>query len=328
MKYKTTIIIIFFLLLTSSLWANPVANPSWYDITFTELPTTGPSLFNNSIDIWSANLTNMNFAKISTGLKIVPPAGYENLKIRFLTSGSVFRFIKTNDPTKWVDVAIRLKHENLALQNVLPSTDYPIVAGAFGSPLTVTNLYMDVVALPPNSGQSYRGDYYFPLEIQIIDNDGFVLDIKTLQMTMFFRTPSVPVAPVTTFTLERYPAADAITTPYPYLGTTPMTPVGKVSFQSNEEYNKYRVRISPVGQPLFQFSNTNPNRVGTIPYLVSVPGRTTSYSNTFEVRLDYKGVIGSWYDEFDIGVSNVNYSNSKNTTGLYVSTLLIELISL
>ncbi|MCK9288482.1 MAG: hypothetical protein PHU24_11375 [Sphaerochaetaceae bacterium] len=118
-----SIIAVLLLLFIIPLSANPVADPSWYDITFIELPTTGPSLFNNSIDIWNFSLTNINFARILTGLKLVPPAGYENLKIRFNTSGDTFRFIKKNDPTKWMDVAIRMKHENLPVQNVIPTVD-------------------------------------------------------------------------------------------------------------------------------------------------------------------------------------------------------------
>ncbi|MCK9288481.1 MAG: hypothetical protein PHU24_11370 [Sphaerochaetaceae bacterium] len=186
---------------------------------------------------------------------------------------------------------------------------------------------MDVVSLPSNSGQSYRGDYYFPLEIQIIDNDGFALNIKTLQMTIFFRTQDVPVDPVTTLTVERYPIAEAITVSYPYLGSAPMVTVGRADFQSNEDYNEYRVRISPVGQPLFQFSNTNPSINGTIPYLLSIPGRTASSDSAFDFSLEYKGEIGSWYDSFDIGVSNVNYTNVRSAAGAYTSTINIELIT-
>ncbi len=292
-----------------------------------ELPTTGPSLFNGTIDVWSASLTNINFARILTGMKMVPPAGYQNLKVRFNSPSGVFRFVKKNDPTKWMDAVVRMKHENLPAQNVMSMVDYPIVAGSVGAPRTVTDLFMDVTVLPPNSGQSYRGDYYFPLLIQILDPDGYVLTEKTLQMTLYFRTRDVPATPVTTLTLARYPAADAITAPYPYLGTTPLTTVGRVDFQSNEDYNRYRVKVSPVGQTLFQFTNTNTNLGGTIPYVVAIPGRTVSHDRSFEFNLDYKGSIGNWYDSFEIGVSNVNYSNVRNPAGSYISTILIELIA-
>ena len=319
-------IIIFILPLP--LQADQMSDSAWYDISFVELTPAGANLYDGSTNTWGVTLSNINFARILTGMNLVPPAGYGNLKIRFQTPGGIFRFVKMDDPTRFMDATIRLQHQSLAVQSVIPTTEYPIVAGAAGSSLTSTNLFMDITTLPPNSGQQWRGTYYFPLQIQILDIDGYVLAERTLQMMIFFRSQTTPVAPITTLSVEQYPAADHIPVSYPFQSGLPVIKVGGINFQSNEPYNKYRLKISPVGQTKFQFNHVNPLVGGVIRYRVTVPGRTgVGYEEAFFFNLDYKGEIGNWYDFIEIGVRDVNYNNSNGPAGDYTSSIRIDLIT-
>ena len=326
--YFIKILLIVLYMSPTPIGAVSIANSSWYDISFLELTPSGANFYDGSIDSWNTTLANINFARILTGMTLIPPGGYETVHIRFDAPGEVFRFVKMDDPTKFMDATIRLQHQSLPIQSVSPLVDYPIVAGALGTTPTETDLYMDVTSLPPNSGQSWRGTYYFPLQIQIYDIDGNVLAEKTLQMTVFFRNKDIPVPPVTNLLVEQYVAADHIPVPYPYQAGLPVIAVGGIQFQSNEEYNKYRLRISPVDQTKFQFNHTNPNVGGTIMYRVTIPGRTVvSYEESFTFNLDYKGSIGNWYDFLEVGVRDVNYNNSNGPAGSYSSSIRIELIS-
>ena len=310
------------------LGAEPTADPAWYDISFIELTPPGANLYDGSINTRGVTLSNINFARILSGLQLVPPAGYENLKVRFYTPGGIFRFVKMDDPTKFMDATIRLQHQNLPAQPVSSTVDYPIVASNTGSPPAETNLFMDITTLPSNSGQQWRGTYYFPLQIQILDIDGYVVAERTLQMMIFFRSQTTAVTPLTTFSVEQYLAADHIPVSYPFQSGLPVIEVGGVTFQSNEMYNKYRLMISPVGQTKFQFNHVNPLVGGVIRYRVTIPGRTIlSYEEAFYFNLDYQGTIGYWYDFLKIGVRDVNYNNSNGPTGDYTSSIRIDLIT-
>lgn len=324
----TILFVIYSLLLLPHLWAAPIANPAWYDIEYTELTPPGTNLYDNSLNVWKMNLDNINFAMILTGLEMSPPSGYEHVYIRFDAPGNIFRFVKMDDPNKHMDATIRLQHEGLPLESVFPGEEYPIIAGAVGNEPTETNLFMDIITLPPNSGVWWRGTYYLPLEIQVCDIDGYVLAEKTLQMMVYFRDKDDPVIPHTNISVERYPVASQVPVPYPYQPGIPVIEVGAIHFQSNEEYNKYRLRISPLDHTKFQFNHTNPNAGGTIMYGVTIPGRTVvSYEESFNFNFDYKGNIGNWYDSLVVGVRDVNYNNSNGPTGAYTSSIRIELVA-
>ena len=173
-----------------------------------------------------------------------------------------------------------------------------------------------------------RGTYYFPLEIQIFDKDGYRLRDKTFHLSIIFRRPSTTTTPITVLTVIPKPTADYVPVHYPFQpGTAAMT-VGEAHFQSNEEYGKYQLKISPIGQTSFQFNHINPNIGGAIKYKVTIPSRTiVAYEQEFTFNLDYKGTYGAWYDTLDIGVRDVNYNNFKGSPGDYVSSIQIELIS-
>jgi len=325
-RKKTVYLIVLTVLLYPLLLVASPADLSWYDISILELPPAGNSLHNNTIDISNATLTNINFSRILTGLNLVPPAGYENLRLRFSTLGASFRFVKKTGPANALPVTMRLVHGGSSI-NVFPMVEYPIVAGSFGSPATTTDLFMNITN-PYNPAKANRGDYYFPLVVQIIAADDSVLVERTLQLTVHFRNTDTPVTPITSLILERYASADHIPVPYPYQPGLPTTTVAGINFQSNEEYNKYRLRVSPVGQTRFQFNHTNPNIGSTIPFRVTIPGRTVSaYEQAFNFNLDYKGSIGAWYDFLEIGIRNVNYDNISARAGDYTSTIRVDLIS-
>lgn len=304
--------------------ATRVADSSWYDISCTTLAPSGANLYDNSVDISYTTPVNVNFARILTGLNHPVPPGYEQLGLRFSTPGGMFKFEKVSDPTKWADVQVRLEHEGNPTQQVSPSDTYPIIAGM--SP-TVTDLFIDLNSQLPN-GVPWRGDYYFPLSIEILDRDGNVLWSETLRMTVHLRDKDTTGPRITSIVIDQYPAAREIPFCYPYQPGLPVIKVGSVNFQSNEEYQKYRLRVSPVGQTEFQFNHTNGYPGGAIKYRVTIPGRTTlSYEQAFDVDLDYQGQVGAWYDFLEVGVRDINYHNTRGIAGTYASTIRIDLVS-
>ena len=323
---KTILCIITLCVSIPLLFATPVADSSWYEFDFLQLFST-VNLYDNSVDVSYTTPMNVNFARILSGLSQPVPAGYGNLSLRFSTPGGIFRFVKVSDPTKAVDIALRLKHESNPTQNVSPMTPYPIVAGNVGAPLSKTDLFIDLLSQLPN-GTPWRGDYYFPLHIEIIDRDGYVLEDKTLHMVVHLRERDNAVTPMTTLVIDQYPAAQEIPFRYPYQSGLPAIKVGGINFQSNEAYDKYKLRISPVGPTEFQFNHSNPNVGGAIKYKVTIPGRTAlSYTQAFDFNLDYTGQIGNWYDFLEVAVRDVNYNNIRGFAGTYTSTIRIDLVS-
>lgn len=308
--------------------ATPVADSSWYEIDFHMLPASGESLHDNSIQVWHYAPTNLHFAQIVTTLKPGSPSGSENLRLRFTTPGGIFRFTKITNPTKWMDAAVRFHHEPLQDLTVVSMEAYPIVIGEEGSQFTTINLYVDITSLPHDSGRDERGNYYFPLQVQIIDMDGNVIAEQTFQLMVYFISKDTAIDPITLVTIDQYAAAQEIPFVYPFQSGLPAIKVGGVNFQSNEEYDKCRLRISPVGQTLFQFNHANLNLGGAIMYRVTIPGRTVlAYDQAFECDFEYKGTVGDWYDFLEIAVRDVNYNNYQGIAGGYASTIRIDLVS-
>jgi hypothetical protein len=191
---------------------------------------------------------------------------------------------------------------------------------------------MNLVSLPPNSGQSWRGTYQTTIWVRVLDADGVVLSERTLALYVYFRSSGVS-APLTLLTLERYPAADNIVVPWPYNPNTTQTiNVGAVSFVSNESRNKYSIRFYPGGvnpSSFFEFIHTT-QPSSRIQFRITLPGRnTTEYSSIFTLPLLYAQTDsnGNWSERIEIAIRNVNYNNAMVRSGSYKSIIMVELIS-
>ncbi|MDD3942793.1 MAG: hypothetical protein PHR90_10010 [Sphaerochaetaceae bacterium] len=322
------IMVVFLLAANFHAGATLTADPSWYDIRFVNLPVTGTNLYDNSADLYGMNRENILFSRILTALKIVPPTGYGDLKLRFNAPGGIFRFYKLNTPSSYADATLRMRHESLPVQTVMPLMEYPITAGLPGAEPTATELFMDISFNPDNEGQQWRGNYYLPLEVEVLDSDGYVVRQKILHLLWHYRNKESSAPPITTVVVDQYPAAQSIPFIYPFQSGQPVIKVGSVSFRSNESADRYRLRVSPVGQPTFQFNHSNPNLSGAIKYRVTIPGRAvSSYVQAFECDFDYKGSSGNWHDFLEIGIRDINYDNYRGVAGDYASTIRLDVVS-
>ena len=306
------------------------SDPAWYSISVQE-QTVGGNLYNNSVDIWSSNLQNIQFAQILTGLNAIPTAGYENLRIEVVMPNNQMRFVKLDDPTKWVTYQLSIQHgATAATSPIVFPYNLTIIPGAIGT--TATTLFsMNIDTLPPNSGQQWRGTYHTPFQIKVLDADGVVLLERTLLLYVFFRTIGGG-APLSLLTLERYPAADNIVVPWPYNPATSQTiNVGAVNFISNELQHKYSIRLYPGGanaSSLFELIHTT-QPSSRIKYEVTLPSRnTTEYLQEFTIPLLYSttDANGNWQERIEIAIRDVNYHNAMVRTGSYKSIIMIELI--
>ncbi len=330
MKCKLIIIVIFiFLGILAPL--SSASNPAWYSISVQEL-TVGGNLYNNSVDIFSSNLQNIQFAQVLTGLNAAPNTGYENLLVEVLVPNGQLRFVKLDDPSKWLTYSLSIQHgQQLPVNPVIFPYILPIAPGAIGT--TTTTLFsMNLNTLPPNSGQSWRGTYHTPMLVRVLDADGVVLSERTLALYAYFRSSGVS-APLTLLTLERYPAADTIVVPWPYNSATTQTiNVGAVNFLSNELRYTYSIRFYPGGlnpSSLFEFIHTT-QPSSRIQFKMTLPGRTTTeYSSSFTIPLLYTQTDsnGNWTERIEIAIRNLNYNNAMVRAGSYKSIIMVELIT-
>jgi len=329
MNYKNIIIVIFiFLGILTPL--SSASNPAWYSIAVQEL-TVGGNVYNNTVDIWSSNLLNIQFAQVVSGLNSAPNAGYENLRLEVLVPNGPLRFVKLDDPTKWVTYQISIQHgQQISVNPVIFPYILPIAPGAIGT--TATTLFsMNINTLPPNSGQQWRGTYHTPFQIRVLDADGVVLSERTLALYVYFRRSGVS-APLTLLTLERYTAADNIVVPWPYNpNTAQLINVGAVNFLSNEAQHAYSVRFYPGGanaSSSFELIHTTqPN--SRIQFEVNLPNRsTTDYLQSFTTPLLYTttDANGNWQERIEIAIRDVNYNNAMVRSGSYKSIVMVELI--
>lgn len=329
MKHKNVISAIITIILSLVPLA-AASDPTWYSISVQEL-AVGGNLYNNSVNIWSSNLLNIQFAQVLTGLNAIPAAGYENLRIEVVLPNGQMRFVKLDDPTKWVNYQISIQHGlTPAVSPVVFPYNLTITPGAIGN-TTATMFSMNINSLPPNSGQQWRGTYYTPFQIRVLDADGIVLAERTLALYVFFRTIGGG-APLTLLTLERYPAADNIVVPWPYNPATTQTiNVGAVNFLSNEAQHTYSVRFYPGGanaSSLFELIHAT-QLSSRIQYKVTLPGRTaTEYLQAFTTPLLYTttDANGNWQERIEIAIRDVNYHDAMVRSGSYKSIVMVELI--
>lgn len=241
------------------------------------------------------------------------------------------RFVKLDDPTKWITYILSIKHGQLpAVNPIIFPYNLTIAPGGIGT--TATTLFsMNIDSLPPNSGQQWRGTYYTPFQIRVLDADNVVLLERTLMLYVYFRSIGGN-NPFTLLSVERYPAADNIVVPWPYnANTTQQINVGAVNFLSNEAQQTYRLRFYPGGanaSASFELIHTT-QPSSRIQYEVTLPGRTTTdYLQAFTTPLLYTttDANGNWQERIEIAIRDVNYSNHMVRSGSYRSIIMVELI--
>lgn len=136
----------------------------------------------------------------------------------------------------------------------------------------------------------------------------------------------------TNLMISRYPQADGIDIPTLQTTQGSLTVAG-VTFSSNDNKSNssYEILVTPISPPgalntdsFAFFKDGNPAIY--IPYKVHAPTRTPSYTGEFSVVPPAIGPAGYWTDFFELGITEINYSDRSYTVGDYTSLIQIQLI--
>ena len=309
-----------------------VANPSWYDIDFSQdswlasnthnIPWGGENLYVGHVDA--------NRSKASKNA-----ADYDqNLTLHITSPTAELRLQHITDPTKYFPIYLRLPFNGNTTQTFIVNEspfDIPLIVNWYSG--ANINLY---VLSPGGLDDGYEGTYttYFRFRMYVDYGtaDELLLEEMVMNLMMYYITPtSLPPGEtkVTNLYLTRYPSADNIDLPLMQLNQSSLA-VGTVDFQSNDSSNQssYSLRIEPYPNAIgnFTFTKSTGNAL-PIPYKVFLTGRTTPATSAFTTAVPSKGPAGYWQDWIEIAISGMNYTAVPVTAGTYTSIIRINLIS-
>ncbi len=328
---KTTYLIFFLILSSQILWS--AANPAWYTIVLQQWG----SLFNNGMNLnWNSSTnTNISFGQIqtrpATGYYTNPPfPEYEKLNIQVSVPNGEMRLYKIGDSSEWFEYSLFIQEERTKTPTtrnhyptIFPYT-FEIEAGKDNN-TTNTVLYINIVRKVGGGGGAF-GTYHAPIQVKVLDKDGFFLAEKTYEILVYNKKRGAGGGDLfSVLFVEQYAAAQNIDVALIQNHNATLT-VGAVSFVSNEPENTYRLRISPhpLTTGLFTFINTSTPTV-QIPYQVTLPGRIAiSHTVAFDHPIQYTNVGGNWQDRIEVAIRNITSTNMR--AGQYTSTILVELI--
>lgn len=348
MKIRKMIVILLSLILLSTTQILSAVDPSWYEIDFYQVYDTQDNTIN--LEELDGTPVYLGYIKVLPGQHFIDNNGADwngNITLVISSPISPFRLIKIGDDSYQMAIEMDVVADGVTTL-AANLTDSPAVVP---TPLAFNETpefrFIIDIDSPQGKPNPWRGSYYSLLRLEVFVDYGTDNQVRlgdeVYAITSHFvqEVPTQGNTPIimTDLLVEQYTAATAVDIPQLQI-TGGVLKVGAVNFFSDDsdDLSSYKIRISPNEENADNFAFYKTENPGLyIPYkLVVLPDRTMtndlggptygSQSQAFSVMVTQKGATGFWQDYFELGITQINYSNLNYTTGEYISEILIELI--
>ncbi|MGI6466977.1 MAG: hypothetical protein ACOXZZ_05245 [Sphaerochaetaceae bacterium] len=289
-------------------------------------------LDNNDQDLnWDSNRVYNSYGQVSIRRIYWQnlPAGYGELTLRIsVPTGDNFELVNTEDSSKRISFSVKVEAEG-DVNHTYETTTSPL---AYTVSYKNDNTY-NFISLKfnaPEGGQtSLYGTYSNFFMIEFVDNNGVIVDSRAFPIVAFYVKPTASGSgePQNFFFVEQYPTAEGIDVIYLNNNKSGVLTVGAVSFMSidSNANDSFKIKIEPENSNQFRFEKNNGQ--GSIPYYITLPGRSFSSTNSaVTIPIENKALSNKWQEYMEIGITRINEYNTPLIGGDYSSTIKVTLI--
>jgi hypothetical protein len=294
-----------------------------------------PSSYN--IDLINSHYTSASIINIEEGgysweggqLIIQKTPSSENITMVVTSMSNEMKLTNVANPNYYfpVNLSIDFRGGELYTVDFSPSViaiEIPDNATVIGD--------INLVYLSKEGGSDprWKGTYEAAFKFQFFANDIELKNFeKVIRILAYYKERSDVLAQEVKFTnlvLSKNEAVDDLDVIEMHQTNASVT-LGGLSFASNDgtSTTSYKIKILPgdESQGVFAFQKVGGESI--VPYKLHIPSRTTPSSKGFFIDIPNIDSAGIWQDYIDLGVSNINYTNSNLTVGNYVSDIKIDL---